>query len=354
MRKSDFNYHLPAELIAQAPVRERSASRLLVLHRAGGCEDRRFSDIVDYLRAGDVLVFNNTRVLRARLFARKHSGGGVELLVERVLDAQSFLAQARCSKPLKAGMRLEVAPDIFVCVQGARGTDAGIGGQSDIAASATYPFWLLRSETLAVDALLMRHGHMPLPPYIARDDTAVDEERYQTVYAAVPGAVAAPTAGLHFDTPLLAQLRARDVELQFITLHVGAGTFQPLRSDDVRAHRMHTESFSIDTATATAVNRAKQDGRRVIAVGTTAVRALESAADGHRVNAVTAETGIFIYPGYRFHIVDAMITNFHLPESTLIMLVSAFAGRERTLAAYAHAVQARYRFFSYGDAMFID
>lgn len=348
MRKSDFNYRLPAELIAQTPTPERSGSRLLVLHRRGDVEDRRFSDIGDYLRAGDVLVFNNTRVLRARLYAHKSSGGQVELLVERILDAQSFIAQARCSKPLKIGMRLAIAPAVFVAVAGRHGDSESAGNR----------FWLLRAETATVDALLEQYGHMPLPPYIARPDEAVDAARYQTVYAAVPGAVAAPTAGLHFDAPLLARLQQHGVEFQFVTLHVGAGTFQPLRVDDIHAHRMHSELFSIDAATAAAIDRAKRERRRVIAVGTTVVRALESAArdvpDDAQIAATQAETDIFIYPGYRFQIVDALVTNFHLPESTLLMLVSAFAGRERTLAAYTHAVQARYRFFSYGDAMFID
>lgn len=338
MRKSDFHYHLPAELIAQMPSAERGMSRLLAVHRADGrLEDRRFGDIVQYLHPGDVLVFNNTRVLRARMFGRKRSGGRVEILVERILDAQRFLAQVRCSKPLKPGAHIDIA------------TGAGLVVEAQVD-----QFWLLRSEQLLVDALLMRYGHIPLPPYITRADEVIDEERYQTVFASVPGAVAAPTAGLHFNEELLATLRAHEVDLQFITLHVGAGTFQPLRQEDIRAHRMHAELFSIDATTATAINRAKRERRRIVAVGTTVVRALESAGRNGMVESVGAETEIFIYPGYRFQIIDAMITNFHLPESTLLMLVSAFAGRELIMRAYEHAVQERYRFFSYGDAMLID
>jgi S-adenosylmethionine:tRNA ribosyltransferase-isomerase len=338
MRKSEFRYELPAELIAQYPVEPRSASRLLRLDGASGAlRDLRFIDLPQLLRAGDLLVFNDTRVIPARLFGVKESGGRVELLVERVLDAQRVLTQLRASKPPRPGSRLRLEGGVSARVVGRRGEFCEIeieGGGP-------------------VLALLERVGHMPLPPYIGRADAAADRERYQTVYAREPGAVAAPTAGLHFDEGLLARLRGMGVEFAYTTLHVGAGTFQPVRVEDIREHRMHREWLRVDARLSAQVNAAKREGRRVIAVGTTAVRALESAARGGTIEPFEGETDIFIYPGYEFRIVDALVTNFHLPESTLLMLVCAFGGTENVLHAYRHAVERKYRFYSYGDAMFV-
>jgi S-adenosylmethionine:tRNA ribosyltransferase-isomerase len=338
LRKSDFSYSLPPELIAQAPLSERAASRLLCLDgRSGGIDDRLFSDLPQLLRAGDLLVFNDTRVIPARLFGTKDSGGRIELLVERVLDGSRVLAQCRASKSPKPGQTLHFG----------HGVQARTGARH----GEFYEIEFDGQEPLP--ALLERIGHIPLPPYIERADVAADRERYQTVYARTPGAVAAPTAGLHFDSAMLARLDAMGVERAFVTLHVGAGTFQPLRVDEIAQHRMHAEWLDVPAATAARVNTAKSDGRRVIAVGTTVVRALETASGEAGVRPFAGETGIFIYPGYRFRAVDALVTNFHLPESTLLMLVCAFAGTEHVLAAYRHAVRERYRFFSYGDAMFV-
>ena len=338
MKKSDFHYDLPAELIAQQPLPRRSASRLLVVEAASqNLADRQFTDVADYLRAGDLLIFNDTRVLPARLFGRKETGGAVEILIERVLGAHEALAQLGVSKKPKPGSRILLEDGSALGVLGREGE-----------------FYTLRydgHETL--EKLLARLGHMPLPPYIARSDDAVDLERYQTVYARTPGAVAAPTAGLHFDAPMLDTLRAKGVELGYVTLHVGAGTFQPLRSERIDEHVMHREWLNVGAGLVEKIRRTRAAGRRVVAVGTTVVRALESALrDGH-VQPFAGETQIFIFPGYRITSVDALITNFHLPESTLLMLVSAFAGRELMLDAYRHAVSERYRFFSYGDAMLI-
>ena len=338
MKLSDFDYRLPPELVAQHPVPERTASRLLHVDGASGTlEDLRFSDVGLLVRTGDVLVVNDTRVIKARLRARKDSGGEVEMLVERVIDSHRALVQVRASKPLKAGRTVVLAGELAVEVVGRVGE-----------------FFELRFPGDGVMAALDAHGEVPLPPYIVHAAQGDDEARYQTVYAQVPGAVAAPTAGLHFDEALLSSLRAKGVEVASVTLHVGAGTFQPVRVDDVSKHVMHSEWYSVPVATVEAITMAKANGGRVIAVGTTALRALESAASSGELIAGSAETRLFIVPGYRFRVVDALITNFHLPRSTLLMLVSAFAGPDSIRRAYAHAVAHRYRFFSYGDAMFLE
>ena len=331
---ADFDYPLPPELIAQHPASERSASRLLHLDgRTGAIEDRMFRDVVDLLDEGDVLVVNDTRVIKARLHGRKDSGGEVEVLVERVLDAHRALAMVRASKTPKAGRRL--------LLNG--GVEAEVLGRHD-------EFFELRFEDNVLDTLA-RFGEVPLPPYITHAAEAIDEGRYQTVYAKVPGAVAAPTAGLHFDEALLAALDAKGVRRAALTLHVGAGTFQPVRVEDVSRHVMHSEWYGISEETVEAIRGAKG---RVVAVGTTALRALESAAASGELSSGTGETRLFIVPGYRFRVVERLITNFHLPKSTLLMLVSAFAGVDNIRRAYAHAVAERYRFFSYGDAMLLE
>jgi S-adenosylmethionine:tRNA ribosyltransferase-isomerase len=355
MRKSDFHYSLPHELIAQIPAASRTASRLLAIDGADGARrDLRFTDLPALLRAGDLLVFNDTRVIPARLFGHKDSGGRVEVLVERILDTHRVLAQLRASKPPKPGQKLILDGNVTMTVQRREGEFHHLIFETDV----------------PVTEILERIGHVPLPPYIERADNVSDRERYQTVYAHHPGAVAAPTAGLHFDEAMLARLKGMGVETAFVTLHVGAGTFQPIRADDVREHRMHAEYLSVSQAACEKINTAKREGRRVVAVGTTVVRALETAAQGcanvagGRTPGATAadsgsvtpyegETEIFIYPGYHFHIVDALLTNFHLPESTLLMLVCAFGGTEHVLSAYRHAVAQKYRFYSYGDAMFV-
>ena len=338
MRKSDFHYDLPPELIAQAPLPERTASRLLCLDGATGkIEDRLFADLPQRLRAGDLLVFNDTRVIPARLFGEKDTGGRIELLVERVLDERRALAQCRASKPPKPGQWLHLEGAVRARVVARHGEFYEV--DFDI------------SEPLV--QALERIGHIPLPPYITRPDAREDRERYQTVFAQAPGAVAAPTSGLHFDSALLARLDRMGVERAMVTLHVGAGTFQPLRVGDIAQHRMHAEWLTLSADTAARINAAKAQGRRIIAVGTTVVRALETAVGQGCVGPFAGETRIFIYPGYRFQVVDALLTNFHLPESTLLMLVCAFAGTEQVLNAYRHAVMEGYRFFSYGDAMFV-
>lgn len=338
MRKSDFHYYLPTELIAQHPASPRSASRLLILDGAtGGCRDAQFTDLPSLLRADDLLVFNDTRVIPARLFGTKDSGGRVEVLIERILDTHRALAQVRASKPPKPGSGISLDGGVEARVEGRQ------GDFYELAFVADEPLW----------QILDRIGHMPLPPYISRADEAGDTERYQTIYARHPGAVAAPTAGLHFDEAMLARFEELGVESAYVTLHVGAGTFQPLRVDDIHAHRMHKEFLRIDQATCDRINAAKASGRRVVAIGTTVMRVLETAAKDGRVTPHEGETDIFIYPGYRFQIADALLTNFHLPESTLLMLVCAFGGMEQVLGAYRYAVQQRYRFYSYGDAMFV-
>ena len=349
LRTADFAYDLPPELIAQAPLSERSAGRMLALDRSTGAfADRRVRDLPAFLAPGDLLVLNDTRVVAARVFGTKPSGGRVEILLERPLGEREALAQMRASKPIRDGLEITTPG----------GTVQVLAREGDL--------WRLRLPLPVLD-FFERWGHMPLPPYIQRPASELDQQRYQTIFAREPGAVAAPTASLHFDEPLLAELRSREVSLAFVTLHVGAGTFQPVRGDDVESHVMHAERASVGAATCEAVMRARAAGRRVIAAGTTVVRALESAAlsadaQGELSGAPEApprllpwagETRLFIKPGFRFRVVDALLTNFHLPESTLLMLVCAFAGREPVLRAYRHAVAARYRFFSYGDAMLV-
>ncbi len=338
MRRDDFTYELPTELIAQAPLAERSASRLLGLDAVtGNVHDGMFTDLPALLRAGDLLVFNDTRVIPARVYGRKASGGRVELLVERLLDDRRLLALVRSSKSPKTGGVLQLDGDVEARV---------IGRQDDL-------FELeLRAGVDAV-AWLERAGHVPLPPYIERSDNDTDRERYQTVFADRPGAVAAPTAGLHFDRPLLDRLAAAGIASARVTLHVGAGTFQPVRAERLADHRMHAEWLEVSAVTCEAVVATRAAGGRVVAVGTTAVRSLETAAGDGTLRPFSGETRLFITPGYRFRAVDLLVTNFHLPESTLLMLVCAFAGTERVLAAYRHAVAVRYRFFSYGDAMLV-
>ena len=344
MRTDEFDFVLPERLIAQHPPEQRGASRLLYAHD-GVLEDRRFAELLQLVRLGDVLVLNDTRVINARLFGSKESGGKVEVLVERVLNEHEVLAQVRASHAPKAGSHLLLAGALPVEVLGREGE-----------------FFHLRfvSGEDVLD-LLDRHGQLPLPPYITHAADDEDEQRYQTVFARQAGAVAAPTAGLHFDESIFAALRARHVPHAFVTLHVGAGTFAPVRAEDIAAHRMHAEYLEVSESTCAAINDVSAAGGRVIAVGTTVVRSLETAAAATgastagaiRIAPYRGSTDIFIKPGYKFRAVDAMVTNFHLPESTLLMLCSAFAGREALLAAYAHAVEARYRFFSYGDAMFL-
>jgi S-adenosylmethionine:tRNA ribosyltransferase-isomerase len=338
MRLSDFHYELPPELIAQQPLPERSASRLLCLDAGGGLTDRRFRDLPALVAPGDLLVFNDTRVIPARLYGHKASGGKIEALVERVLGPDRVLAQVRASKPPRPGGVLHFEG----------GVDAEV-----IARRGEF-YELLFSGGGEVYALLAAHGHIPLPPYITHADGAADRERYQTIYAREPGAVAAPTAGLHFDQALLEALRARGVEFAQVTLHVGAGTFQPVRVENIEEHRMHPEYLQVDARVCAAVRATRARGGRVIAVGTTAVRALETAARGGAIAPYRGDTELFITPGFVFHAVDAMITNFHLPGSSLLMLVSAFAGHTQVMAAYRHAVERRYRFYSYGDAMLLE
>ncbi len=343
MKKSDFHYDLPEALIAQAPLSERSASRLLVVPPGPEAfADRAIRDLPALLAPGDLLIFNDTRVIPARLFGQKATGGRVEILIERLLPDSEARAQIGASKSPKAGSRIAL--------------DAG--GEAEVLGRDGEFYHLRFHLGEGLESWLLHAGRLPLPPYIQREPGADDAERYQTVFAKEVGAVAAPTAGLHFDDALLAALRARGVDFGHVTLHVGAGTFQPMRADDVREHRMHSEWLNVGAELVAQVRRTRERGGRVIAVGTTVVRALESAMrrldDGsHELQPFAGETRIFIFPGYRIHSVDAMVTNFHLPESTLLMLVSAFAGRERILAAYAHAVRERYRFFSYGDAMLL-
>jgi S-adenosylmethionine:tRNA ribosyltransferase-isomerase len=337
VKRSDFQFDLPAELIAQQPAEQRSDSRLLCLGLADGrLVDRHFRDLPRLLRPGDLLVFNNTRVIPARLFGRKDSGGKVEILVERLLSDSECLAQLRASKTPRAGTEIQLED----------GQALEVLGRED-------SFFHLRMAGGGLGRQLERLGHIPLPPYIDRADTPMDRERYQTVYARHPGAVAAPTAGLHFDTGVLEALAAGGVEQAEVTLHVGAGTFQPVRCENIEEHRMHAEWLQVPAAVCAAVARARERGGRVIAVGTTAVRSLETAAASGRLEPFAGDSRIFIYPGFHFRVIDGLLTNFHLPESTLLMLVSALAGRERVLAAYEHAVRERYRFFSYGDAMLL-
>jgi len=339
MRRADFSYSLPPELIAQAPLPERSASRLLCLDGAtGALQDRQFADLPALLHPHDLLVFNDTRVVAARLFGSKPSGGRVEVFLERATGGDRAWVQMRASKPIRPGLVITTA-----------------GGELRVIDRVATPAGDLWEVQTPGDALefFEAHGSVPLPPYITRAAADTDRERYQSIFARAPGAVAAPTASLHFDAPLIARIDALGARRAEITLHVGAGTFQPLRVDDVAEHVMHAERYEVPEALVDAVEACRTAGGRVIAVGTTVARALESAAAGGRLAAGAGDTRLFITPGYAFRVVDALITNFHLPESTLLMLVSAFAGREAVLSAYAHAVRGRYRFFSYGDAMWI-
>lgn len=338
MKKSDFHYDLPPELIAQAPLPERSASRLLIVPPGDApLADLHVRDLPEQLRAGDLLVFNDTRVIPARLFGQKDTGGRVEILIERLLPDNRAHAQIGASKSPKPGGRIALDAGGHCEVLGREGE-----------------FYELRFEVGdALDSWLLKAGRMPLPPYITREPGQDDDERYQTVFARELGAVAAPTAGLHFDEALLARLKAQGVQFGHITLHVGAGTFQAMRVDDVREHRMHSEWLNVGAELVQQIRRTRAAGGRVIAVGTTVVRALESATREGQLQPFAGETRIFIFPGYRITSVDALITNFHLPESTLLMLVSAFAGKARILQAYRHAVAQGYRFFSYGDAMLL-
>lgn len=340
MRVADFDFSLPPELIASYPDAQRSACGLLSLDGINGALHHGvFTDICHLLRPGDLLVFNNTRVIPARLYGSKASGGKIELLVERLLEDNRVLAHIRASKAPKPGAILRLGDRENV-------TASMLARQGDL-------FELRFNDPRPLLAILEQIGHMPLPPYIKRPDEQADRERYQTVYSQRPGAVAAPTAGLHFDQPLLAALRNKGVEMAFVTLHVGAGTFQPVRVACVHEHHMHAEYAEVPAAVVQAVNACKARGNKVVAVGTTSVRSLESAAGQGVIAPFSGDTRIFIYPGYQFRVVDALITNFHLPQSTLLMLVCAFAGYDHTMQAYRQAVQAQYRFFSYGDAMYI-
>ncbi|AOR64387.1 tRNA preQ1(34) S-adenosylmethionine ribosyltransferase-isomerase QueA [Pectobacterium wasabiae] len=343
MRVADFSFELPESLIAHYPQAERSGCRLLSLDGAtGDLTHGVFTDLLEKLNPGDLLVFNNTRVIPARLFGRKASGGKLEVLVERVLDEHRVLAHVRASKAPKPGTELLLGDDESV--------------KATMAARHDALFELHFDDARDVLSILNDIGHMPLPPYIDRPDEDADRELYQTVYSQRPGAVAAPTAGLHFDEPMLAALREKGIEMAFVTLHVGAGTFQPVRVDTIEDHIMHAEYAEVPQDVVDAVLACKARGNRVIAVGTTSVRSLESAAQASQdapISPFFDDTKIFIYPGYHYRIIDALVTNFHLPESTLIMLVSAFAGYQNTMSAYRAAVAEQYRFFSYGDAMFI-
>jgi S-adenosylmethionine:tRNA ribosyltransferase-isomerase len=339
MHRRDFSYDLPDELIAQAPLPERGGSRLLVVEGAAArWRDAMFQDLATLLHPGDLLVLNDTRVIPARAFGRKESGGRLELLVERLEGEHGVIGQLRVSKPPAPGTRLLFDGDAVATVTGRTGP----GGDM---------YRLVFDQ--AVLPWLESNGHMPLPPYIRRADEDMDRARYQTVYGREPGAVAAPTAGLHFDEAMLARLTAAGVETATVTLHVGAGTFQPVRAEDPREHRLHAERVEVGAEACAAIERTRARGGRVVAVGTTVVRSLETAAAGGDLQPFSGESELFILPGYRFRVIDALVTNFHLPESSLLMLVCAFGGTETMLAAYRHAVAERYRFFSYGDAMFI-
>jgi len=338
MKKSDFVYQLPPQLIAQKPLPERDASRLLCMHRDdGSLSNKQFADFIDLIDERDLLVFNDTKVIPARLYGQKISGGKIEILIERVLDQHHALAHIRASKSPKPGSVLELDGGFSCEVQ---------GRVDDL-------FQLRFNGDVDVLDILGKIGHIPLPPYITRADDESDLTRYQTVFAKQSGAVAAPTAGLHFDQAMMAKIAAKGVRTTFVTLHVGSGTFQPVRVEDLSEHLMHKEYFAVEADTVTAVEQARARGGRVIAIGTTAVRALESASQSGALSVGFGDTQLFITPGYEFKSVDALLTNFHLPESTLLMLVSAFAGYEHVMNAYRHAVENSYRFFSYGDAMFL-
>lgn len=338
MKKSDFYYDLPDELIAQKPLAERTASRLLCLDKiTDQLEDKQFIDFLELLNKGDLLVLNNTKVIPARLFGHKETGGKVEILIERVLANQEVLAHTRASKSPKAGSLINL--------------DAGF--QCEVLGREEDLFHLRFKGEQDLADILQQIGHMPLPPYIEREDDDNDQTRYQTVFAEESGAVAAPTAGLHFDDAMMASIKAKGVQIAFVTLHVASGTFRPVKADNLAEHIMHKEFFNVPAETVAIVEEVKRKGGRIIAIGTTAVRSLESASKSGQLKACCGDTNLFITPGYKFKTVDAMITNFHLPESTLLMLVSAFSGYERIKKLYAHAIAKKYRFFSYGDAMFL-
>lgn len=353
MRLADFYFDLPDELIARYPKPDRKSSRLLQLNGENGeIFHRTFADVLELINEGDLLIFNNTRVIPARMYGRKASGGKIEVLVERVLGEHHFLAHIRSSKSPKEGAELFLGEDKL-------GENQGVKAVMTARHGALFEVELCDKSTTLLN-VLQQIGHMPLPPYIDRPDEEADQERYQTVYNKVPGAVAAPTAGLHFDDELLDKLKAKGVNFEFVTLHVGAGTFQPVRVENIEDHVMHAEYVELSQEVCNAIIETKKAGKRVIAVGTTSVRSIESAALSAETNGnpdliepYFSDTSIFIYPGKKFRVVDALITNFHLPESTLIMLVSAFAGYRHTMQAYQSAVENHYRFFSYGDAMFI-
>jgi S-adenosylmethionine:tRNA ribosyltransferase-isomerase len=347
MKTRDFDYQLPEQLIAQTPSEVRSHSRLLHYSRDDqSISHLRFSDIIDLINPEDLLVFNNTRVIPARMYGVKQTGGKVEILVERLTSEFRCLAHIKASKTPKPGSELTLQdPDALQAQNSPYLTVTVEGREGDL--------FVLKSKINTMAEIMERIGHMPLPPYINRDDTSEDFSRYQTVYAATPGAVAAPTAGLHFDQPLLEKLQNKGVESAFVTLHVGAGTFQPVRSERIEDHQMHFEYLVVPQETVEKCQQTRRNGGRIIAVGTTTVRSLETASQEGELQAFAGETDIFIYPGYQFKSIDALITNFHLPESTLLMLISAFAGKDEMLRCYAEAVNEEYRFFSYGDAMFI-
>lgn len=344
MKTSDFNYHLPEQLIAQKPCAVRSQSRLLHYSRAQhSISHLQFNNIVDLLNANDLLVFNNTRVIPARIYGHKETGGKVEILIERLTSEHRCLAHVKASKTPKPGNRILLYGEDKV----ARYSIKVDGREGEL-------FILTTNEEQTLAEIMESIGHMPLPPYISREDTIDDASRYQTVYADTPGAVAAPTAGLHFDDVLLNKIRDKGIDSAFVTLHVGAGTFQPVRCDRIEDHQMHYEYLVVPQETVDKCLQTRQKGGRIIAVGTTTVRSLETAASKGQLAAYTGETDIFIYPGYQFKSIDALITNFHLPESTLLMLISAFAGKDEIMRCYKEAVAENYRFFSYGDAMFIE
>lgn len=343
MNLSDFHFDLPEQLIARYPAEKRTSSRMLQLDgKSGAVKHALFTDFIDLLENGDLLVFNNTRVIPARLLGQKVSGGKIEVLVERIIDEHTILAHVKASKSPKAGAKIVLEGQIHMEMVARH--------------DALFELKVLNSDPIL--ELLEQFGHMPLPPYIDRPDESSDRERYQTVYNEKPGAVAAPTAGLHFDQATLEAIKDKGVDIQFVTLHVGAGTFQPVRVDNITEHKMHSEYAEVPAEVIDAIHKAKRLGKRVIAVGTTSVRSLESAAkvaknNNEGLKPFFSDTNIFIYPGYEFQLVDAMLTNFHLPESTLMMLISAFAGRDNVMFAYQQAIEQEYRFFSYGDAMFI-
>ncbi|MFI3137805.1 MAG: tRNA preQ1(34) S-adenosylmethionine ribosyltransferase-isomerase QueA [Methylococcaceae bacterium] len=338
MKKSDFNYTLPPHLIAQKPLENRTSSRLLCLHKQrGDVEDKQFTDFINLVNPNDVLVFNDTKVIPARMFGKKSTGGQVEILIERIIDEHTAIAHVRASKSPKAGA-------LILLDQGYR--CRVLGRVDDL-------FHLQMEGEQTILSILDKIGHIPLPPYITRADDVSDLTRYQTVFAALAGAVAAPTAGLHFDQALMDALTAKGVTQAFVTLHVGSGTFQPVRVENLADHRMHREYFAVSEEAANTINTVRAKGGRVIAIGTTALRALESASQSGQLQAGTGDTDLFITPGYTFKTVDALLTNFHLPESTLLMLISALAGYSPVMHAYQHAIDHAYRFFSYGDAMFI-